>query len=165
MNAETDIVRIARQEAAIVFDRFDEEQAFLLGVSLRELAVREKLPIVIDIRTWDRALFFAALPGSTEANVDWVRRKVNTVRRMGKSSYRVALEQDTADGLFPPRHGLEAKDFVLAGGGFPIRLARAGIIGCVTISGLPQRQDHAIVVEALCAHLGLDHMALALPAE
>ena len=46
-----------------------------------------------------------------------------------------------------------------------IRLAAAGIIGCVTISGLPQRQDHAIVVEALCAHLGLDHAALALPAE
>jgi len=162
---ENDLALIRGQEAAIVFERFDEEQAFLLGVRLREHAVRDGLPIVIDVRTWDRALFFAALPGSTEANADWVRRKVNTVRRLGRSSYRAALEQNTPDGLFPPRHGLDPKDFVLAGGSFPIRLAAAGIIGCVTISGLPQRQDHAVVVEALCAHLGLDHAALALPAE
>jgi uncharacterized protein (UPF0303 family) len=165
MSIEADIAQIREQEAAIVFERFDEEHAFRLGVALRDRAVREALPIVIDIRTWDRALFFAALPGSTDANADWVRRKVNVVRRMGRSSYRVALEQNTPDSLFPPRHGLDPKDFVLAGGGFPIRLANAGIIGCVTISGLPQRQDHAVVVEALCAHLGLDHAALVLPAE
>ena len=165
MSIESDIARISEQEASIVFQRFDEEQAFRLGVSLRDRALREALPIVIDIRTWDRALFFAALPGSTDANADWVRRKVNVVRRMGRSSYRVALEQNTPDSLFPARHGLDAKDYVLAGGCFPIRLANAGIIGCATISGLPQRQDHAVVVEALCAHLGLDHAALALPAE
>jgi uncharacterized protein (UPF0303 family) len=165
MSIETDIARICEQEAALVFERFDEEQAFRLGVLLRERAIQDGLPIVIDIRSWDRALFFAALPGSTDANADWVRRKVNTVRRMGRSSYRAALEQNAPDGLFPQRHGLDPKDFVLAGGSFPIRLAAAGIIGCVTISGLPQRQDHAIVVEALCAHLGLDHAALALPAE
>ncbi|RST83103.1 heme-degrading domain-containing protein [Aquibium carbonis] len=164
MSIETDIARICEQEAAIVFPRFDEDEAFRLGIWLRERALREALPIVIDIRTWDRALFFAALPGSTDANADWVRRKVATVRRMGRSSYRVALEQNTADGLFPARHGLDPKDYVLAGGGFPIRLADAGIIGCVTVSGLPQRQDHALVVEALCARLGLDHARLALPA-
>lgn len=165
MSMEADLDLIRQQEAAIVFERFDEEQAFRLGTLLRDRAMRDGLPIVIDIRTWDRALFFAALPGSTEANADWVRRKVNTVRRMSRSSYRAALEQNAPDGLFPPRHGLDPKDFVLAGGSFPIRLAGAGIVGCVTISGLPQRQDHAVVVEALCAHLGLDHAALALPVE
>ena len=165
MSMESDLAVIRRQEASIVFERFDEEQAFRIGVLLRDRGVRDGLPIVIDVRTWDRALFFAALPGSTDANADWVRRKVNTVRRMGRSSYRAALEQNAPDGLFPQRHGLDPQDYVLAGGSFPIRLAAAGIIGCVTISGLPQRQDHAIVVEALCAHLGLDHAALALPAE
>ncbi len=164
MSHESDIARIREQEAAIAFQRFDEAEAFGLGVRLRERAVRDGLPIVIDVRTWDRALFYAALPGSMDANADWVRRKVNVVRRFLRSSYRVALEQDTADSLFAPRHGLDPKDYVLAGGGFPIRIAHAGIIGCVTVSGLPQRQDHAVVVEALCAHLGLDAEALALPA-
>lgn len=160
---EADIARMQEQEAAIVFARFDEEEAFRLGLTLRERALRDGLPIVIDVRTFDRALFFSALAGSVDANADWVRRKVNVVRRFAKSSYRVALEQETADSLFPPRHGLDPRDFVLAGGGFPIRVASAGMIGCVTVSGLPQREDHTMVVEGLCAHLGLDHEALALP--
>jgi uncharacterized protein (UPF0303 family) len=39
-----------------------------------------------------------------------------------------------------------------------------GVIGAIAVSGLPERQDHAVVVAALCRHLGLDHDALALPA-
>lgn len=164
MSRETEIARVKEQEAAIVFDRFDEEEAFRLGLALRQLAAAGRLPVVIDVRTWDRHLFFCAMPGSTEGNVDWVRRKTNVLRRFGRSTYRVALEQNRDDDLFAPRNGLDPKDYVLAGGGFPIRLRNAGVIGCVTVSGLPQREDHALVVEALCLHLGLDHASLALPA-
>ena len=35
------------------------------------------------------------------------------------------------------------------GGSFPIRVAGVGIVGAVTVSGLPQAQDHALVVEGL----------------
>ena len=164
MTRQSDIERIRLQEEAIQFDRFDEDAAFRLGLAVRERAVAAAMPLVVDIRTWDRHLFFSALPGSTDANADWVRRKVNVVRRFGRSTYRVALEQNREDSLFSPRHGLDPKDFVLAGGGFPIRLRNAGVIGAITVSGLPQRDDHALVVEALCAHLGLDHAGLALPA-
>ena len=60
---------------------------------------------------------------------------------------------------------LPADQFVLAGGGFPIRVAGAGAIGAVAISGLPSRRDHGTVVAALAAHLGQDASALALAAE
>jgi uncharacterized protein (UPF0303 family) len=41
----------------------------------------------------------------------------------------------------------------------------AGIVGSVTVSGLPQRDDHELVVEALCAMLGRDYSALKLAPE
>ena len=54
---------------------------------------------------------------------------------------------------------------MIAGGGFPISVKGAGVIGALTISGLPGRRDHGVAVDALCEHLGLDKTAYALPAE
>jgi uncharacterized protein (UPF0303 family) len=158
-----DIARIAQQEDALVFDRFDEAAAFALGVAIRERALAENLPIVIDIQTWDRPLFYAAMPGSTGANTDWARRKRNTVQRFHRSTYRLVLERARPDRTFPPGEGLDPADYVLAGGGFPIMVKGAGAIGVVAVSGLPERQDHAVVVDALCDLLGKSRSELALP--
>ena len=165
MPAADDIARIIEQEKALVFPSFDEAEAFALGSRLRDLALADALPINIDIRLWDRPLFYAAMPGSTASNHDWARRKINTVRHFQKASFRVFLEQGGVEQTVPARHGLPADQFVLAGGGFPIRVAGAGAIGAVAISGLPSRRDHGTVVAALAAHLGQDAAALALAAE
>lgn len=161
MAAADDIAKIIEQEAALVFPSFDEATAFALGGQLREMALRDALPINIDIRRWDRPLFYAAMPGSTASNHDWARRKINAVRHFQKPSYRLFLEN--GDEVPPARHGLPVTDYVFAGGGFPIRVASAGVVGAVAISGLPSRRDHAVVVAALATHLGRDVSALALP--
>ncbi len=165
MPAADDIARIIEQEETLVFPAFDEAVAWSLGSRLRDMALERGLAINIDIRSWDRPLFYAALPCSTASNQDWARRKINTVRHFQKASYRVFLEQG-GEQIVPARHGLPVDQFVLAGGGFPIRVAGvAGPIGAVAISGLPSRTDHATVVEALAAHLGVDPAGLALAAE
>jgi uncharacterized protein (UPF0303 family) len=38
-------------------------------------------------------------------------------------------------------------------------------VGSVTVSGLPQRADHELVVEALCSILGRDYAELKLGPE
>ena len=164
MASEHDVDLIRRQEAELVFDRFDEAVAFALGAAIRERALREKLPIIVDIRTFDRPLFYAAMPGSNASNPDWARRKINVVKRFLKSTYRMVLEQQRPDRTFKPGEGLDIADYVLAGGGFPITVKNAGVVGVIAVSGLPERDDHGVVVQALCAHLGKDAEALALPA-
>lgn len=163
--ADDDLERIIAQEKELVFASFDEAEAFALGLRLRDLALKDRLPVVIDIQLWDRPLFYCALPGSAPANGEWARRKFNSVRQYHKSSYRLFHEQGGDSELFPPRHGLPAAEFAIAGGAFPIRVAGIGAIGCVAVSGLPQRDDHNLVVQALAEHLGMDHIALALPPE
>jgi uncharacterized protein (UPF0303 family) len=163
MAREDDIKQIIAQEQGLVFPRFDEAVAFSLGMRIRERAVNEGLGLVADVRTWDRPLFYMALPPTTGDNQHWVRRKYNLVQRVSKSSYRVVLENTSGVDHFPPRRGLDDADFVLAGGGFPIRVAGAGMIGCVTVSGLHERDDHAVAVDAICDELGVDRKEFALP--
>lgn len=163
MAAADDIAKIIEQENALVFASFDEAGAFALGNRLRERAVRDRLAINIDIRLWDRPLFYAAMPGSRASNADWARRKINSVRHFLKPTYRLFLEN--GDEIPAAKHGLLISEFVFAGGAFPIRLANAGVVGAVAISGLPQRDDHNVVVAALAEHLGFEPNDFALSRE
>lgn len=163
MTVAEDIAKILEQEQKLVFPSFDEHVAFEIGAAIRERASREGLALVADLRLWDRPLFYMAMPGTTGDNPHWVRRKANTVQRLQKSTYRVVLEKSWEGDVFPPRRGLDPAEFVLAGGGFPISVKGIGVVGAVTVSGLHERDDHEVVVTALCAQLGFDAASLALP--
>ncbi|MER8385492.1 heme-degrading domain-containing protein [Mesorhizobium sp. M1428] len=165
MAVADDIALIEKQEATLVFSAFDEAVAFKIGSAIRDRALKENQPIIVDIRTFDRPLFYAAMPGSNASNPDWARRKINVVRRFLKSTYRMVLEQQRPDRSFKPGEGLNIADYVLAGGGFPITVKGAGVIGVIAVSGLPERGDHGVVVDALCEYLGINARELALPAE
>lgn len=162
MGHREDIEKILVQEKTLIFDAFDEAAAFELGSRIRDFAVADGLGVAIEVSLWDRRLFYATTPGATADNQEWVRRKFNVVRRFHASSYRLVLEQDRADRMFPPHRALDVEDYALAGGGFPIRVKGAGVIGTVIVSGLPQREDHNLVVKALATVLGADAGALAL---
>ena len=85
------------QEARLVFDRFDEDTAWELGVALREAALAAGLPVAISIRRNGQRLFHAALPGASADNDGWLARKSAVVDRYGRSSLRVG-EQFRVDG-------------------------------------------------------------------
>jgi len=160
MAVAEDIALIKRQEELLVFPAFDEAVAFKIGSAIRDRALAENLPV-----TFDRPLFYAAMPGSNASNPDWARRKINVVKRFLKSTYRSVLEQQRPDRTFKVGEGLDIADYVLAGGGFPVTVKGAGVIGVIAVSGLPEREDHGVVVEALCDHLGIDKRGLVLPPE
>ncbi|MER2536532.1 MAG: heme-degrading domain-containing protein [Rhizobiaceae bacterium] len=161
MSAE-DLAQIAAQERALVFRDFNEGVAFEIGSLIRARGLAHAMPIVIDIRAFDRPLFYAALPGSTASNTDWARRKTNVVKRFLRSTYGLVLQQQRPDRTFKPGEGLDIKDYVLAGGGFPVTVAGAGVVGALAVSGLPERDDHETIVAVLCGYLGHDAGALAL---
>ena len=165
MSLESDIAQIARQEERLRFTKFGETDAWTLGNLMRAAAQERSLPLVIDIRIGNRPLFYTALPGTTPDNPEWVRRKVNTVLRFHKSSYRAGREYEAKGQKFDASRGLDPLEFAPAGGGFPIHILGTGIIGAVTVSGVPQRDDHGFVVEMLCEFLGIDHAAMALGPE
>jgi uncharacterized protein (UPF0303 family) len=162
MSISEDLARIAMQEQQLQFTSFNEEAAWKLGIHLRDLALARDLKIVIDVRRIGQPLFYTALPGTTPDNVEWVRRKSNVTFRFHRSSYAIGLETEEKNSTIYDRYGLSASDYVSHGGCFPLRVFNAGIVGAVTVSGLPQREDHELAVEGLCYLLGHAYDSLRL---
>ncbi len=165
MSLADDIACLKRQEEQLQFKTFDEAAAWKLGSQMREQALARKLPLVIDVRVGIRTLFYVALPGTTPENPDWVRRKVNTVYRFEACSYRVGLEYKQRGANFDTSRGINAMDYAPAGGGFPIRIIGTGLVGAVTVSGIPQRDDHGFVAESIAQYLGIAYAGIALGPE
>ena len=160
-----DLATIVRQEAELQFPKFDCDTAWRLGLSLRELAISRKQSIVIDIRRFGQPhqqLFYTALDGTTPDHQRWVQRKINVVARFHRPSYAIGLLLEQQGRTFSDRYNLPDADYAPHGGCFPIHIAGSGIIGAITVSGLPQREDHNLVVEALCLELRKDPASLRL---
>jgi uncharacterized protein (UPF0303 family) len=145
------------QESRLVFERFDEDTAWDLGVALREAAHSARLPVAISIRRNGQRLFHAALPGSSADNDGWLARKSAVVDRYGRSSLRVGEQFRVDGGSFDADSRLDVSLFAAHGGAFPLLVRGTGCIGTVAVSGLPQLEDHRLVVEALERLLATSH--------
>ena len=110
--------------------------------------------MLIEVRLGGRPVFLSAMPGTNASNADWARRKANTVELIDQSTYR-AGRAPSDEGTLHERMGLSPRDYAVAGGGFPIWLASGVRIGAVIVSGLPQREDHKLIVEVLAGMLGV----------
>lgn len=149
-----DLDQLAKQEDILVFDRFDEDTAWAIGSKLVGAAQAQGAPVAINIRTSDRTLFHASLPGAKPANDSWARRKSNLVLREHESSMRFGLALKSK-GKTLADHGIDFADFADHGGSFPIRVAGVGVIGAITVSGLASHEDHGMIVGVLAEHLGV----------
>jgi uncharacterized protein (UPF0303 family) len=137
------------QERRLVFRRFTYDDAWALGSLLVELARERQAPVAVDIHRAGQQLFHAALPGSAPDNDAWIARKRRVVERFGASSYLVGTRYRAKGTTFEDSSRLDQDMYAAHGGSFPITVDGVGVIGAVTVSGLPQLEDHRFVVEAL----------------
>ncbi|MFD5425855.1 heme-degrading domain-containing protein [Streptomyces sp. NPDC127084] len=137
------------QERRLTLHRFTHDDAWRLGTVLVELARERQAPVTIDIRRGPQQLFHCALPGTSADNDAWIDRKRRVVERYGESSLLVGSRFRARGTTFEASSRLDPDQYAAHGGSFPVHVDGAGVIGTVTVSGLPQVEDHAMVVEAL----------------
>lgn len=152
-DARTTLARVEAEEAELVLPRFDLADAWALGSRMRNAALEAGLPIVIGITLGEARVFHAALPGSSADNDGWLERKTRVARRYGRSSFGVGLSFRAEGKDFDTHARLDPVHYAAHGGVFPITIAGVGMVGTVGVSGLPQAEDHAFVVEHLRTHL------------
>jgi uncharacterized protein (UPF0303 family) len=156
VSIESDLKTIAIQEQQLQFTAFGTDVAWAAGSLLRADAVAREAAMTFEIQIAGRTLFLATTEGAAAGQADWIRRKRNVVMRFGRSSYAVGLQLELEGNTLEQRHGLTLADYAVHGGGFPIALRGTGVIGSIIASGLHQRVDHGMVVNALAAVLGVD---------
>ena len=143
------IAQIDEEESRLRFVHFTHDDALRLGLLIVRLATERSLGITVDITRGDQQLLHIALEGSTADNDAWIARKTRVVRRFAASSFLVGLRAEAEGRDFNATFGLPLSRYAAHGGSFPVVVDGVGLVGTVTVSGLPQADDHALVVEAL----------------
>ena len=150
-----DLEVIAKQEELLLFNTFDKSTAWMLGEAIKVHCESRNVAVAIEIRLCGETVFFFSMPGTSQNNADWARRKRNTTELQQRSSYAVGLA--LADGeTLQSQCGLPLRDYAHHGGSVPIRVEGIGSVGAATISGLPQRDDHNTVIAVMASLLGVD---------
>ena len=157
MNNDTDIKKrietYQKQEEVLQFEHFSNEDALDVGLLLVEYAKEKKYAVAIDITVNGYQMFKYGFAGASINNDKWIRRKINVVNSINKSSMLLGamLESENLD--MEKDYRLSNEDYAFHGGGFPIRIKGTGVIGTICVSGRPQQEDHQMIIDVLSKYL------------
>lgn len=137
------------EEKQLRFEHFSNRDALDLGNFLVNEIYDSAIDMAVCIRKVNGAILFQHLTENTNLdNQRWMQRKFNTVVYFETSSYlawaKNAIKDKTVADL-----GLPEKDYVLCGGGFPIKLKSGEFVGVLTVSNLPHEEDHQFITDNL----------------
>lgn len=151
MSSSYTLEALLQQEDELQFDYFNNDLAWQLGCKLKEIAEQKNRHVAIEIYAFKQTLFSFAMANTQLDNQLWIKRKRRTVLRFGNSSYYINQYNKSKNRVFEEQDHIDAKQYAGHGGAFPIRIRNSGLVGVVTVSGLPQIEDHQMVIEALAA--------------
>jgi len=149
------ITLLELQENMLQFPHFNRQDAWDMGHVFADIIREKQLPMPVCIRLLSGLIIFQwAGEGANPDNEYWMIRKFRVVRDLEHSSLLCAAsfkkKGETAEG-----RGLDPHRYAVVGGGFPIRIKGSCLAGVVTVSGLPQFEDHRLLVEGISSYLGV----------
>ena len=147
------VAELAAEEQDLRFSSFTNDDAWDLGCALVAAARERGAPVVVDVTRNGHQLFRAALTGSSPDNDSWIARKERVVHRFGHSSLYVRQASIERGTTFEEEFALDPAQYAAHGGAVPVVVRNVGPVGVVAVSGLPQVEDHRLVVAAVRAHL------------
>ena len=143
------LMEIRQQEESLQWPVFNEALAWELGCTLQQAAELNQAAVHIEIEAFGRLLFACAMPGSAPSNADWARRKRNVTQMLQRSSLAIGLGLKRDETDLQRKMGLPDRVYAPHGGSFPLRILGSGCIGSITVSGMPEFDDHEMIVNVL----------------
>jgi uncharacterized protein (UPF0303 family) len=156
MDIDERLAIVKAQEELLKFESFTAEDAWELGKLIVGEAMDLDLKVAISIRSSSgKLMFHYALEGTSGDNDHWIEKKYNVVRRFERSTIALQLELQKG-GLSVIERGLEYTSYGAHGGGFPIFVEGVGVVAAVVASGLPDAEDHDLIVRCLARYLDVE---------
>jgi uncharacterized protein (UPF0303 family) len=147
---------LLHQEEVLQFPAFTNEIAFEVGSRLVEFARQHQKSVTVDICRNGQQLFHCALAGTSADNDEWIKRKNRVVNRFGHSSFYMGNLYKSKNTTIQDSALLDQREYAPHGGAFPVIVKQVGVVGTVTVSGLPQQEDHRLVVQVLADYMGVN---------
>ncbi|MBO4374323.1 MAG: heme-binding protein [Lachnospiraceae bacterium] len=146
------------QEEILQFTHFTNKDAWELGKLMVEEAGKRDLSVGILIRRANGLTVFSHMMDKmTMDNRQWLERKFNTVMRTEVSTLEFCMYLQNSGNTMESKF-MDERTFAAAGGGFPIKVEDAGLVGAVCVSGLNHVQDHDFIIKCLSKYLHMDEV-------
>jgi len=142
---------LLQEENDLQFSEFTNSTAYEVGSRIIEKALRENKSIVVNIQKDGELLFYTKMNGATVNNDQWVTRKNNMVLHFKHSSYYMHVYLKSINSNVEA-YSLDPKDCAAEGGAFPLIIKNVGVVGTITVSGLPGEEDHKMITSVLSEH-------------
>ena len=155
MNLQQQLARCQQHQQLLQLPHFNHETAWRLGEKIKCQAEQQGVALAIGITVNRQTLFSYAMLGTSAENHDWLRRKRNVVELLNTSSYAAGLMLQQRQTTLEARYGVSLRDYAALGGGFPLQVQQAGVIGSVNVSGAPHLDDHNLLLQVLADFIGL----------
>ena len=141
-------------EEKYVFEKFNSEIAYTLGKIAIDLAKKSGKEICLEIYGYNKVLFSYCFDGCTVNNLDFLRKKRNSVLYFGHSTKYLNIKNNDDSHVLESKYGLSLSEYCITAGGFPIRIKECGIVGAICVSGLKPDEDHSMVLDILQEYFG-----------
>jgi len=143
---------LLKEEKILKLSSLTNTDAIEIGEIATTLGNQRKVPIAIQVRIGDWIVFHASLEGSKPENDRWINRKVAVVMLKKHSTMyeRVSAEERGVD--WHKENNVQDETHAIHGGALPL-ITDEGFRGILSISGLPQVEDHLFAVEVLTEFL------------
>ena len=143
---------LLKEEKILKLLSLTNTDAIEIGEIATTLGNQRKVPIAIQVRIGDWIVFHASLEGSKPENDRWINRKVAVVMLKKHSTMyeRVSAEERGVD--WHKENNVQDETHAIHGGALPL-ITDEGFRGILSISGLPQVEDHLFAVEVLTEFL------------
>ena len=142
---------IQEQEELLQFQSFSNDDALHIGNSIVQHAQKKGKTVAVEIVVNGWTVFFFAMEGTSPENNRWLRRKRNFLEYRHTSSL-LGQKLIEMQGKDLRELALDEADYSERGGAFPIRIGGL-VVGSITVSGLPDVEDHQMVADVLAVYL------------